>query len=500
MRRSFLSALALLASTLNANADIRTGQLDNGLQYYIERYGSDEALECRLAVRAGITDESEEQRGAARFIAHTHRRKFLAQHPVRTSEFTNVLRNRWSYQRDNFFRSQIDRFGADATLDCSLYHIAYDDNGPTEVANAIQSLASFARSLPPIHYECEWAEHCAALEDDWFYDLEDEDSLALHSFLSGSRIGPHLETPTKEDMPSWEQLQAFFRDFYRPDRMTVLLVGDLDVELTEELVRSCFGVLKNPVEAPAPKAEALEIANTAHVSISRADNDRFSIQGCTSLGELTGFGTHDQTSLSDRYMPAYLCFIQLQQRLERKLPIQEQEDDEWCGLEFSFYLSDYSDQLFSLFEYPLDTDSIQTSQDIESLVTGCMDAMHECPAFNEEALQLSKASMGTILQAFADMMAALDAEYSEEDEEVGCSTYCEDLLEDILDGLSLSNIGASVDQRVAVAMDRLPTVTLAEAQEALDQLVQGHWAISIQVPSDFLSDEEIAELEARLNN
>ena len=40
-----------------------------------------------------------------------------------------------------------------------------------------------------------------------------------------------------------QRLRDFYRDFYRPDRMAVVAVGDFDTERIEALIREHFGTL-----------------------------------------------------------------------------------------------------------------------------------------------------------------------------------------------------------------------------------------------------------------
>ena len=47
-----------------------------------------------------------------------------------------------------------------------------------------------------------------------------------------------------------EGLRAFYRRWYRPDRATIVMVGDADPEMMEELIRARFGGWR--AEGPAP--------------------------------------------------------------------------------------------------------------------------------------------------------------------------------------------------------------------------------------------------------
>ena len=68
-----------------------------------------------------------------------------------------------------------------------------------------------------------------------------------------SRYADRLPIGTKENLETfkYESLRRFQKDWYRPDLMAVIAVGDLDVETLEKKIKSHFGELKNPESAKA---------------------------------------------------------------------------------------------------------------------------------------------------------------------------------------------------------------------------------------------------------
>src|ERR1019366_8115822 len=72
--------------------------------------------------------------------------------------------------------------------------------------------------------------------------------------LKGSRYAERLPIGKKEVLETapYEALHRFYRDWYRPDLMAVITVGDLDPAAMEASIRSQFASLKNP-ENPRPR-------------------------------------------------------------------------------------------------------------------------------------------------------------------------------------------------------------------------------------------------------
>ncbi len=66
-----LSAQINLTETLPVDPNVKIGQLQNGLTYYIHKNSKPEKkVELRLVVNAGSVQEEENQRGLAHFMEH----------------------------------------------------------------------------------------------------------------------------------------------------------------------------------------------------------------------------------------------------------------------------------------------------------------------------------------------------------------------------------------------------------------------------------------------
>jgi zinc protease len=78
----------------------------------------------------------------------------------------------------------------------------------------------------------------------------------LPVLLEGSRYTERLPIGDPEVLRTFppEALTRFYEDWYRPDLMAVVAVGDFDPERVEELVREHFSGLDGPVD-PRPRAE-----------------------------------------------------------------------------------------------------------------------------------------------------------------------------------------------------------------------------------------------------
>jgi zinc protease len=74
-----------------------------------------------------------------------------------------------------------------------------------------------------------------------------------------------------------QRVRDFYRDFYRPDRMAVIVVGDLDPAGAEALIRTHFGTLPARPSAPRTVYPVPAHADTRHVVVSDPEAQASSI-------------------------------------------------------------------------------------------------------------------------------------------------------------------------------------------------------------------------------
>jgi zinc protease len=85
-----------------------------------------------------------------------------------------------------------------------------------------------------------------------------------------SRYAERLPIGTPEVLRSFppERLRAFYETHYRPDRMAVIVVGDITPEEIEKQVRASFGGLKNPVTPPPTRDDEVPLHEELLVNVA----------------------------------------------------------------------------------------------------------------------------------------------------------------------------------------------------------------------------------------
>lgn len=230
-----------LTEVLPQDPAVLTGQLANGLRYYVR---SNERPEnrafLRLVVRAGSVLEDDDQRGLAHLVEH------MAFNGTRNFEKNELL---------DYLHGIGMRFGPDVnaytTFDETVYMLEAPTDDPEILDTALLVLEDWASGISLEEEEIE-KERGVVIEE-WRSDrgararLRDAE---IPYRFHGSRYAERLPVGDPEivrEAPA-ERLRDFYRDWYRPDLMAVIAVGDFDAAKVEAKIRKRFGRLEGPDE------------------------------------------------------------------------------------------------------------------------------------------------------------------------------------------------------------------------------------------------------------
>jgi zinc protease len=254
----FVASAALkLDAPIPVGPQVKVGKLANGLTYYIQKNTRPERkLELRLVVKAGSILEDEDQQGLAHFVEHM---AFNGSTNFRKHELVDYL------------QSIGVKFGADlnayTSFDETVYILPIPLDRPENMGKAFQVLEDWAHGLSFDE---------AAIDKERGIVLEElrlgkgaGDRIGKQvwpKIYNGSRYAERLPIGKEEVLRSFQPdtLRRFYRDWYRPDLMAVVAVGDIDPKAVEKLVRAHFSKLANPkparprVYAEIPRREETE--------------------------------------------------------------------------------------------------------------------------------------------------------------------------------------------------------------------------------------------------
>ena len=229
------------------DAAVTRGTLPNGLQYYVRHNTRPEKrVLLRLAVKAGSLDEADDQQGLAHVLEHM---AFNGTTHFKPGELVK------------YFESTGARLGPHVNAYTSFTETVYMLELPTDkeglVAKGFVTLADFAGGMTLDQKEID-RERGVVLEE-WRLGLGASSRIRdkqIPVLYHQSRYAQRLPIGKPEILKTFkpERLRAFYRQHYRPDRMAVVVVGDVDAAAMEKAVREAFGALKNP-SAPVAKRD-----------------------------------------------------------------------------------------------------------------------------------------------------------------------------------------------------------------------------------------------------
>ena len=232
------------AGQIPFDAAVTTGTLPNGLTYYIRRNTRPEKrVSLQLAVKAGSVDEENDQQGLAHFLEHM---AFNGTRRFKPGELIAALESTGA------------RLGPHVNAYTSFDETVYMFQLPTDkeglVAKGIQALADFAGGITLDPKEVE-KERGVVIEE-WRGGLGASSRLRdqqVPVLFFESKYAERLPIGRPEVLKKFapERLRAFYTKWYRPDRMAVVAVGDIQVADMEALIKKEFGALAKP-STPAP--------------------------------------------------------------------------------------------------------------------------------------------------------------------------------------------------------------------------------------------------------
>ncbi|MEM9158560.1 MAG: insulinase family protein [Verrucomicrobiota bacterium] len=233
-------------SRLEPDERISWGKLENGFRYALLPHDhSPERISMRLVVEVGSLDERESERGLTHFVEHMG---FEG-----TTHFEQG-------QLFSFFQKLGMSFGGDVTAftsyDHTIYHLELPRNQESLIQQSLLLYRDFADGIvfDPARIEKEreiiLREKQARDTPSSRIQLEGLEQVFDGTMLpERSPIG--LERVIRN--VSREELLAFYREWYRPDLMTLFVVGDFDPEQMETMIEDQFASLVKPKGKPTPR-------------------------------------------------------------------------------------------------------------------------------------------------------------------------------------------------------------------------------------------------------
>ncbi len=252
---------AELSRPLPRDSAVITDTLANGLRYYVRANRKPEhRAELRLVVNAGSVLEDEDQRGLAHFVEHM---AFDG-----TEHFPKK-------ELQNYIESVGMQFGADLNAETGFDETVYQLQLPTDTARILeqgfQILEDWAHGV--VLDSMAIRNERGVVIEEWRLRQGAGSRILdkqLPVLFAGSRYADRLpigQRSTLESFPS-ASLRRFYRDWYRPDLMAVVAVGDFDPRSVEKLIRAHFSAIARPTQERSRTVFPIPDNDTALVAVT----------------------------------------------------------------------------------------------------------------------------------------------------------------------------------------------------------------------------------------
>ena len=237
----FLMAFPLLAlspeqaaQSLPQDPDLISGKLANGLSYYILPNPKPEnRLELRLYVNAGSINEDDDERGLAHFTEHM---AFNGTKSYAKSEVVDYL--------SSIGMGFMNGLNAATSYEFTYYMLKVPTDDEAKLRTGLHILSEMAHAVSFEEEELE-LERGVILEELRMGQGPQQrvSDASMKVLFGGSKYAERSPIGTEEVLRNFdaETIKGFYSDWYHPANQSVILIGDYDPELLQDLVEEYFG-------------------------------------------------------------------------------------------------------------------------------------------------------------------------------------------------------------------------------------------------------------------
>ncbi len=221
------------ADLLQLNPAIETGVLNNGVSYFIkENKKPENRVELRLVIKTGSLQEDDDQRGLAHFVEH------MAFNGTKNFEKDRLIKYLESLGMG--FGPEINAY---TSFNETVYQLSIPADDPEIMDNAFLILEDWAHGITFDDQEIE--KERGVIVEEWRggrgVQGRYRDKL-IPVLLQGSRYSERLPIGDVEIIKnaSSQRIRDYYNTWYRPELMSVVVVGTIDSESVKEKITKHF--------------------------------------------------------------------------------------------------------------------------------------------------------------------------------------------------------------------------------------------------------------------
>ncbi len=234
-----LAAQIQLTDKIPVDPSVKIGKLENGLTYYIkENKKPEQKVELRLVVNAGSILEDDDQQGLAHMAEH------MAFNGTKNFKKNDII---------NFLQKIGVGFGNDlnayTSFDETVYMLPIPVDKPENLEKGFRVLEDWAHNVSYLDSDINSERNIILEESRLGKGAEDRMFRQIYpSLFAGSKYADRLPIGIDSIIRTFkpDAIRRFYHEWYRPDLMAVIVVGDVPVAKAEEMIIKHFSGLKNP--------------------------------------------------------------------------------------------------------------------------------------------------------------------------------------------------------------------------------------------------------------
>lgn len=250
--------------------DIKKGILKNGLVYYIKKNKvPNHRVELRLVLNVGSILEDDNEQGLAHFVEHMcfeNTKHFNKQNLIDFLEKNGVI------------------YGADinaiTNFDATIFNLRLATDNPLLMNKGFQILEDWSHN---VLFENKEIDKERGIIGEEIRLGEGANSRLINKYfpiiLNGSKYSRRLPMGTKQNIDTLKvsQLKAFYKKWYRPDLQALIVVGDIDVNSIENLIKLHFNKICNPINEKPRKYYTIPTHDSTYVFIATDSEQQYTI-------------------------------------------------------------------------------------------------------------------------------------------------------------------------------------------------------------------------------
>ena len=218
---------------------VRTGKLANGFTYYIRKNNEPQKrVQLYLVNKVGSVLEDDDQQGLAHFMEHMN---------------FNGTKHYPKNALVDYLQKTGVRFGADlnayTSFDETVYELPLPTDDATMTASGLNIMRDWAQEALLDSIEIEKERGVVLEEERLGKGASDRMARKFYPVMfNHSRYAERLPIGIDKVLINFKPavIKRFYHDWYRPDLQALIVVGDVNVDEVEKLIRGQFADLKNP--------------------------------------------------------------------------------------------------------------------------------------------------------------------------------------------------------------------------------------------------------------